>query len=76
MICHNGTGSLRAAALDLTRYQSLVLVFSAFLIVFSNRSSCILPQLEEILSVSVGKTLQCELQTRLGIIQNNTAKQK
>jgi len=64
-----------SAALDLTCYQSLVLVFSAFLIVFGNRSSCIVPQLEEILSVSVGNTLQSELQARLDIIQENTAKQ-
>ena len=35
MIRHNGTGHLRSAALDLTRYQSLVLDFSAFLILLA-----------------------------------------
>ena len=75
MIRHNGTGHLRSAALDLTWYQSLVSDFSSFLIVFSNRSSCIVPQLEEILSASVCKTLQSELQARLDIIQEYTTKQ-
>jgi hypothetical protein len=47
---------LRSAAIHLTWYQTLILDFSAFLI-FSNRSSCIVPRVEENLSVSIEKSV-------------------